>query len=210
MKKEMSLLVAEGVVAYEKGLADLLVDLIGESERAKVTELLSSTDINKVGTISIPYLKQFGFSLAKAKKLQSTFGFAVRLQSVNQPSNLRICSPQTAYEVFSYLKFENQEHFVVAALNTKNQVIAKKTIFKGSLNVASVHPREIFNFAIEHSAATILVAHNHPSTDPSPSRGDIEFTRRLVKSGEIIGIDITDHIIVGGERFCSLKEGGYL
>ena len=104
----------------------------------------------------------------------------------------------------------NQEHFVALFLNTKNQIIHQQTIFIGSLNASIVHPREVFREAVKRSAASIIVAHNHPSGDPTPSQEDIQVTKRLNESGKMIGIDLLDHIIIGDRKFISLKEKGYL
>lgn len=92
----------------------------------------------------------------------------------------------------------------------KNQVLHKQTIFIGSLNASIVHPREVFKEAFRRSAASIICIHNHPSGDPTPSREDIEVTKRLAESGKIIGIDVLDHLIIGENKFVSLKEKGYL
>ena len=95
-------------------------------------------------------------------------------------------------------------------LNTKNQVLHKKTVFIGSLNASIVHPREVYKEALRRSAASIICIHNHPRGDPSPSREDIEVTKRLNECGKIIGIDLLDHLIIGENKFVSLKEKGYL
>jgi DNA repair protein RadC len=86
----------------------------------------------------------------------------------------------------------------------------KSTVFIGSLNASIVHPREVFKEALKRSAASIICMHNHPSGDPSPSREDIEVTKRLVECGKLIGIDLLDHIIIGEQKYVSLKEKGYL
>ena len=108
------------------------------------------------------------------------------------------------------MRFLSQEHFVTLYLNTKNQVLHKKTVFIGSLNASIVHPREVYKEALRRSAASIICIHNHPSGDPSPSREDIEVTKRLNESGRILGIDLLDHLIIGENKFVSLKEKGYL
>jgi DNA repair protein RadC len=108
------------------------------------------------------------------------------------------------------MRFLSQEHFVCLYLNTKNQVLHKQTIFIGSLNASIVHPREVFREALKRSAASIICLHNHPSGDPAPSREDIEVTKRLVECGKMIGIDVLDHLIIGENKFVSLKEKGYL
>lgn len=103
-----------------------------------------------------------------------------------------------------------QEHFVCLYLNTKNQVLHKQTIFIGSLNSSIVHPREVFKEAFRRSAASIICVHNHPSGDPTPSREDIDVTKRLQECGLIIGIELLDHLIIGDRKYISLKEKGYM
>lgn len=105
---------------------------------------------------------------------------------------------------------KSNEHFCIFTLNTKNKIVGVHTLFKGSLNASIVHPREVYQAALLNNAASIICFHNHPSGDPTPSREDIEVTKRLVEAGKIIGIEVLDHVIVGDERFVSLKEKGYL
>ena len=94
-------------------------------------------------------------------------------------------------------------------LNTKNEIIQQKTIFVGSLNQSIAHPREIFREAVRVSAARIALAHNHPSGNPQPSRNDLDFTARVRKCGEMMGIEVLDHIIVGENEYISLREENY-
>ena len=96
----------------------------------------------------------------------------------------------------------------VFLLNTKNQVLAIKTVSVGDLSSSIVHPREVFQDAVVISAASIIIAHNHPSGDPTPSAEDIAVTRRLMDAGEILGIELLDHVIIGDGVFVSLKERG--
>ena len=104
----------------------------------------------------------------------------------------------------------NQEHFVTLFLNVKNQILHKQTIFIGSLNASIVHPREIFREAVKRSAASIICAHNHPSGNPAPSTEDIDVTKRLFEAGQLMGIELLDHVIIGDHQFISLKEKGYM
>lgn len=106
---------------------------------------------------------------------------------------------------------ENKEHFVVLFLNTKHHIIKHEVISIGSLSASVVHPREVFEAACKNHAAAIIVAHNHPSGDTTPSREDIAVTDRLVKAGKIMDIPVLDHVIIGSNgsgRYCSLKEKG--
>ena len=108
---------------------------------------------------------------------------------------------------------KDREHFVAVALNVRNQVIGTHIVSIGSLAASIVHPREIFAFAIERRAFSLILVHNHPSGDCTPSRDDVGLTRRLVQAGQIMGIEILDHIIVsdwGDGDFLSMKERGLL
>ena len=121
-------------------------------------------------------------------------------------------SPEDAANIlFKYLEGADREHMVVMCLNTKNQVNRIESISIGSLNSSIVHPREIYKSAILSNAASIILGHNHPSGDPNPSREDIEVTKRLVEAGNILGIEVLDHVIVGDtDRFYSLKQEGLI
>lgn len=106
------------------------------------------------------------------------------------------------------LKDEEQEHFIVLCLNTKNEIIARNTVSIGTLDQAIVHPRDVFRFAIKSNAARIIAVHNHPSGNPEPSENDKTVTKRLIRSGDILGIEVLDHIIVGNDSYVSLRERG--
>ncbi len=121
-----------------------------------------------------------------------------------------IRSPQDVYNAVN-LEHEDRETFVALYLNTKNRVIKKDTVSRGSLNANIVHPREVYREAILNSAASVIVAHNHPSGDPTPSKEDLEITERLYKTGEIMGIGLIDHVIIGESgQYYSMKERGNL
>ena len=101
---------------------------------------------------------------------------------------------------------EKQESLVCFFLDTKNQVLEQKKIFKGTLNSATVHPREIFKEALRLSTARIIVVHNHPSGDTTPSENDLSLTKRLEECGHLLGIELLDHIIVGNSSYLSMRE----
>ena len=123
-----------------------------------------------------------------------------------------IRSPQDAAAVVrEYLASTNREHFVILLLDTKNAVIGINTVSVGILNSAPIHPREVYKPAILANAANIILAHNHPSGDPTPSAEDRHVTEKLVQAGEILGITVLDHVIVGdGGRYASLKDRGMM
>ncbi|KAF0823695.1 DNA repair protein RadC [Cytobacillus firmus] len=152
-----------------------------------------------------------GIGSAKAIQVLAAVEIGRRISKLTYDDRYIIRSPEDgANYVMHDMRFLSQEHFVCLYLNTKNQVLHKQTIFIGSLNASIVHPREVFKEAFRRSAASIICIHNHPSGDPTPSREDIEVTKRLAESGKIIGIDVLDHLIIGENKFVSLKEKGYL
>lgn len=105
----------------------------------------------------------------------------------------------------------DREHFWGLALNTKNQLLRMVEVSVGSLNASIVHPRELFKDAVKVSAASVVVVHNHPSSDPTPSGADIQLTRRLVKAGDVLGIEVLDHVIIGdGGEHSSLRDLGLM
>ena len=122
-------------------------------------------------------------------------------------------SPEKAYnaiKAITNVQEEAQEVFGILILNTKNKIVAVHEISRGILNASIVHPREVFKPAVLHNAAAIICFHNHPSCDTEPSREDIKTTHRLVEAGKIMGIEVLDHIIVGDDRYVSLKERGVM
>jgi DNA repair protein RadC len=177
-----------------------------------VNEILSLKTEFSLKGLQPEYLqsKVSGLTKKKAEMLIASIELGRRIYTEEPVVGHTIRSPEDAASLLDYMKHHKQEHFVVLFLNTKNVVIGKKTVFIGSLNTAVVHPREIFHEAIQRSAASIIVAHSHPSGDPNPSREDIDVTKRLKEAGQLIGIDVLDHVIVGYNRYVSLKEKGSL
>ena len=121
-----------------------------------------------------------------------------------------VSCPADTLPLLTELKGQRREHFLCLYLNARNQVVHKEVISIGSLSASIVHPREVFQVAVTRVAASIILAHNHPSGDVTPSKEDIELTRRMVEAGGIMGIDILDHIILSESDFLSLKERGLM
>ncbi|MFF3100946.1 JAB domain-containing protein [Viridibacillus arvi] len=139
----------------------------------------------------------------------------VRVQLVKEKSllysNRTVRSPQNGAELFrEFLGEVDREHFLVMCLNTKNEPTHLNTVHIGSLNASIVHPREVIKPAILSNAASIMVCHNHPSGNCEPSPEDIEVTKRLQEVGEIVGIELLDHIILGEGSYLSFREKGYM
>lgn len=152
-----------------------------------------------------------GIGHAKALQIQAGIELGRRLARTAMDECVTIRSPQDVSLLMTEeLRYLQKEHFVCLFLNTKNHVIGQETLSIGSLNASIVHPREVFLAAIKRSSASIICVHNHPSGDPTPSPEDIEITRRLVEAGDVIGIDVLDHVIIGDTRSVSLKELGLM
>lgn len=152
-----------------------------------------------------------GIGTAKAIHVLAAVEIGRRIANHTLDERYVIRSPEDgAKYLMNDMRFLTQEHFVCLYLNTKNQVIHRQTIFIGSLNASIVHPREVYKEAVRRSAASVICVHNHPSGDPTPSREDIEVTKRLAESGKIVGIELLDHLIIGENKYVSLKEKGYV
>lgn len=150
--------------------------------------------------------------LGKAKAGVLVAGFELGRRGLHKGLGVQpvIRSPLDVLPLLSDIKDQQREHFLCLYLNARNQVIHKEVVSIGSLSSSIVHPREVFQPAVSHAAASVVLAHNHPSGDVSPSQDDIDLTRRLLQAGEIMGIDVLDHLIIGADDFLSLKERGLL
>lgn len=167
----------------------------------------SSNGIAGVMDMSIEEMKEIkGIGLAKAAQLTAAFELGRRALAF-QAEKTKITHPSDVCNYFinrmSHLK---KEHFNILMLDNKNYIIEDHNVSIGSLNSAIVHPREVFKHAIKRSSASIILVHNHPSGNTDPSKEDIAITKRLVECGNIIGIDVLDHIIIGKDDYFSLKE----
>lgn len=150
-----------------------------------------------------------GIGFTRACQLVAAFELGKRFARVAGTKSASIRGPEdVASLLMGEMRHLDREHFRAALLNTKNQILKIVTVSIGSLNASIVHPREILKPAISASAASVILVHNHPTGDPTPSSEDIEFTRRFAKCGELIGIQLLDHIIIGSGRYRSLKETG--
>jgi DNA repair protein RadC len=152
-----------------------------------------------------------GIGTAKAVQIKAAVELGRRISSYNRGQQVTITSPLDVKDLLmEEMRFLEKEHFKTILLNIKNHVISIEDISIGSLNSSIVHPREVFKPAIRRSSASIILVHNHPSGDPTPSREDIEVTTRLVDAGKILGIGVLDHIIIGNNSILSLKEKGLM
>lgn len=147
----------------------------------------------------------------KIKRIKAVFDTLTIREEVSNylpPSN-RFTSPLQIFQLFSFLNQETKEYFLTLHLDGKNKISCIEEVSVGSMSQAVVHPREVFKTALLSSAAAIILIHNHPSGDPMPSREDREITRRLKEAGDLLGIKVLDHIIIG-ESYLSFVEMGLL
>jgi DNA repair protein RadC len=148
-----------------------------------------------------------GIGPAKAAQIKAALELSKRLEAdVSEKPQQALKSPEDVVAVMrAKLKGKKKEHFWVICLDTRSRLINCRPVSIGSLDTSIVHPREVFKEAVSSSAASVIFVHNHPSGDPEPSKEDIELTKRLAKAGEIMGIDVLDHIIVCDRDYASLK-----
>ena len=214
-KKPLAKVARERALTYgikEASLDVLLATILGGNIPDETLNALLTEGIVSISTKTVEELITLpGISKNKAAALAAAFELARKLASTTPVNRPTIRSPEDAADlVMKEMRFLDREHFKALLLNTKNQLIARETISIGTLNASTIHPRELFKSAIRRSSAAVILVHNHPSGDPTPSKEDIDVTRRLQETGGIIGIEVLDHIIIGDNRFLSLKEKGLL
>lgn len=174
--------------------------------------LMRFGDIVAVSTISPKQLLQInGIGYAKAAQISAAFELGRRISTRKVYKIGSIKCPEDVWELLGHsMRLLDKEFFKAIFLNTKHNILNICDISVGSLNASIVHPREVFKEAIKNNSNDIIIVHNHPSGNPSPSNEDIELTKRLIQAGNIIGIEVIDHIIIGANGFVSLKEKGLL
>jgi DNA repair protein RadC len=150
-----------------------------------------------------------GLGMAKAVELQAALELGRRLGGLHPEARPQVRSPaDLANLLIPEMAFLEQEHLRVVLLNTKNQVLAAPEVYVGSLNTSVVRVAELFREAIRQNAAAVIVVHNHPSGDPTPSPEDVQVTRQLADAGRLLDIEVLDHLVIGHQRYVSLKERG--
>ena len=155
-------------------------------------------------------IKIKGINSAKATTILAAIELVKRILEVGEETLPKIESVKDVIAQFSYLREKQREHFAVLYLNARNEVIFKKHLFVGTLNSSICHPREVFKYALEKNAASVILVHNHPSGDPTPSEDDLKITKRIVEAGKIMGIEVLDHVILSKTKIFSFKEKGLL
>jgi DNA repair protein RadC len=197
---------------------ELLALIIGRGVSKKSVMTIAQELLIKFGNIkaiseaTIEELSQIkGIGLAKAAQIKACFELGKRQDLEPELKDFDIKKPHDVVKAIrAGIQDKAKEHFKLIVLNTRNKIIGISNISTGTLNTSLVHPREVFKDAIIKNAASVVLAHNHPSGDTEPSENDLTITKRLVEAGKILGIEVLDHIIITKTGFFSFKEKGLI
>ncbi|MGX7109295.1 RadC family protein [Facklamia miroungae] len=164
--------------------------------------------LNTLKTASLSELQSIkGIGPTKAIEIKAAIEFGSRVQEAQfHKYGVLTSTAQAGQWLIKEMGDLHQEHLLALFLNSKNEIIKKQTVFIGSVNSSVACPREIFKEAVRYPTARLIIAHNHPSGNPDPSQADLQFTRRMIACGEMMGIELLDHLIIGSDRYISLRE----
>lgn len=200
----------------EKALADheLLAIMLRTGSRTQhvldlAMRILTNFDtLYEFSQASLTQLQEIqGIGRIKAVEIRAMIELGMRISTARVPKFGKINSTTDVGRwLIQEMQHFHQEHLVALFLNTKNEIIHKKYIFIGTVNSSVAHPREIFKEAVKFPTSRIIIGHNHPSGDPDPSHSDIMFTKRMIECGDLMGIELLDHLIIGENKFISLRE----
>ena len=194
--------------------SELLALVLGTGTKKMDVLFLAESLISKFGQSGLPYASCADLSIynelgpARACRTAAVFELGKRFLQ-NKKTSLYM-KPEDVWDNMRDIRNSKKEHFVVFFLDSKNQEIKRELVSIGTINFSLVHPREVFEPAVRNLACSVIIAHNHPSGDTTPSKQDVETTRRLSIAGKILGIKVLDHIIVGRDKFTSLKQEGLM
>ena len=160
---------------------------------------LFSADVHELSRIK-------GVGFTKAVQLKAVFEIHKKLSTFTGEKDVFINRPEDVYFIMKTLQYAEKEYFILLSLNARNKLISKDVLSVGTLNIGVVEPREVFRMALAKNAASIVLVHNHPSGDCTPSDADIQITKRIVEGGRILGIDVQDHVIIGKNKYYSIRE----
>jgi DNA repair protein RadC len=200
------------VGAASVSLTELLAAAIGGSRQIEIAQALlqrydTLADIARVSPQELAQVDGLGPARAAALKAALELGRRLTLEEVGEKPQIR--SPaDAAVLLLPDLSHQEQELFVVLLLDTRNRVLDRVDLYKGSLNQSQVRVGEVFRDAVRRNCAAVIVAHNHPSGQPDPSPEDVAVTRDLVAAGTLLGVEVLDHLVIGHQRWISLRERG--
>ena len=202
---------------YSLSDAELLAIIVGRGDKNEnavdlSNRVLATNNFDKIAELSLSELEKEFRNPVKAMKINAMFEIFRRTNKLMKKGyKLQI---KTASDVYQYyvdeLQNKTKEYFYALFLDTKNRILKDELVSIGTLNESLIHPRELFNSAVQASCNSVIIVHNHPSGDCVPSDSDKEVTKVLVEAGEIMGIKVLDHVIIGKEGFMSLKESGIM
>lgn len=208
--RERLLQVGERALSTTELLAIILRTGVGGENVVRLAErfLAQFGGLSGLAVASLTELQQVkGIGVAKAVETKAALELGRRLLASSPQQKPQVSSPADAANLLmSEMSLLEQEHLRLILLDTRNRVLSTPTIYVGSLNTSVIRVGELFRHAIRENAAAVIVAHNHPSGDPSPSPEDIKVTRQIVQAGKILDIEVLDHLVIGRQRYCSLKE----
>ena len=192
--------------------AELLAIILKSGTKKENVIEMANTLLSKYGLEQLPtcslveLMEEHGIGKAKACQLLALFELYKRMPTGDQQTAAITCAKDVATMYLPKMKDLPQEQFIAVYINAKHKIINHHLITQGILNASLIHPREVFHGAIKSLAHSLIVLHNHPSGDPEPSKEDLEVTQRLHKTGEVMGIPLLDHIILGKSTWWSWKE----
>ncbi len=204
-------LIQNGVASLSD--AELVSIVLGQGSKDEnviqlAQRLLSDNTIKKLSRLRISQItKTKGIGPAKACQIIACFELGRRVSVFQNSDKIAIQNAHDIFKLFSaQLEGVTQEYFIGVYLDTRKRILKYETIFVGTLNATIVHPREIFSIALHEKADSLIIVHNHPSGDPTPSSADFETTKVISNAGKIIGIELIDHVIIGHNRYYSFRE----
>jgi DNA repair protein RadC len=209
-------LLRDGVNALS--IPELIAIILGSGMQGKSVLELAQEIFSHFGNLDrllgatiVELMEIKGVGRAKAIQLKAVLGIASKSKQVNAIDKFPILSPMEAYVlVKGEIAEEKREIMMVLLRDIRGRLIHKEPIAVGTLSQILIHPREVFHAAVRHKAYSMIIAHNHPSGDPTPSEADLELTRALIQSGRVMGIGLDDHLIVCRDAFTSLRERGFI
>ena len=198
-------------------LSELLAIVLNTGTRKENVLELSARLINDYGSEALKPIKnpsqaekRLGIPPVKACQIVALFEIGRRIFQQTRKTATEIRRPQDAFNHPEALRESDKEQFIALYLNTRNRIIYEEVISIGSLEMSVIHPRELFAPALEHRASRLILVHNHPSGDPTPSENDMKTTETLIAAGRLLHIPIVDHVIITKSEFLSLKEAGFV